>query len=191
MAMRFEPTTRRRALEIGGSGLAGVAAGCLQSPEETDDSAETPAYTAAREGSVYLGPDITEEVPAFVTVVEDARAADVALVAADTTVPGATVVQWLREGVPSGVYGEPAVTTLLERLRAGDAGDHFEGEFLSSGRGHHDIAVFYPDGEELHSYTGRIDGRDPSLVEVLDRVLDYVFEQSERERDRRRVDRTV
>ncbi|WP_008526933.1 hypothetical protein [Halorhabdus tiamatea] len=134
-------------------------------------------YTAVRESEVYLGPNISSDLPSYVTVVDDATAADVAIVASDTTITGETVVDWLVDGLPTGVYGEPAISRFMELLREGGGTDRFDGSYLSAGNEPHDIAVFAPEGDELHSYTGKI-GEEPTLVRVLDGVVEWLMDNS-------------
>ena len=166
--------SRRRFLTVTGLATTAGLAGCNMETEPATETDETPRHTAVRDSAVYLGPHITADLPAYVTVVDSATAADVAILANDTPITGETVVGWLVEGIPTGVYGEPAISRLLALLRDGDVTDHFDGDYLSAGRGAHDIAVFYPAGKEMSSYTGRIEGREPSLVNVLDRVLAWI-----------------
>lgn len=173
--------SRRRVLTAGGMGLVSVLSGCSDSSETSTESDTTPKYTAVRESEVYLGPNISAGLPSYVTVVDDATAADVAIVASDTTLAGETVVSWLLEGVPAGVYGEPAISRFLELFREGDGTDHFEGSYMSDGSGSYDIAVFYPEGEELHSYTEEFEGDSPTFVNVLDDVLEWVTDNSSSE----------
>jgi hypothetical protein len=182
--MTADPSTgpnslsRRRVLTAGGIGLVSVLSGCSGSPDTSTETDTTPKNTAVRTSEVYLGPNISGEVPSYVTVVDDATAADVAIVASDTTIAGETVVSWLLEGVPAGVYGEPAISRFLELFREGGGTDHFDGSYLSSGSEPHDIAVFSPEGDELHSYTGRYEGGTSTLVNVFDYALEEVIEDS-------------
>lgn len=175
---KSESLSRRRVLTAGGLGLVSVLSGCSASPEISTESDTTPKYTAVRESEVYLGPNISAELPSYVTVVDDTTAADVAVVASDTTLAGETVVSWLVAGLPAGVYGEPAISRFLELYREGDGPDHFEGSYMSAGSGSSDIAVFYPEGDELHSYTGQFEGDSPTFVSVLDDVLEWIMDNS-------------
>lgn len=171
---KINSITRRRVLKAGGIGLVSVLSGCSYSSDTSTESDPTPRYTAVRHSEVYRGPNISAELPSYVTFVRDSTAADVAILASDTTITGETVVSWLAEGLPTGVYGEPAISRFLELFQEGDGGDHFDGSYMSDGKGSYDIAVFYPEGDELHSYTGKHEGREPTFVKVLDGVLEWI-----------------
>jgi len=158
----------------GGLGIASVTSGCTRRSNATSEPRDTPTHTAIRKSDVFLGPDISADLPTYVSVADSAKTADVAIVASDTSISGETLVEWLGNGVPTGMYGEPALTRLWELFREGDVTNHFEIDSVTAGEGTHDVAVFRPHDNELNSYISTIEGREPVLVDVLDRVLAWI-----------------
>lgn len=174
--MEMNLITRRGALVTGGLGLASIVSGCTRRSNETTETSDTPTHAAVRKSDVYLGPDVSADLPTYVSVADSTKTADVAIVASDTALGGESLVGWLVDDVPTGVYGEPALNRLAELLGEGNFANHFDRESVTAGDGTHDVAVFQPLDDELSSYLSTIEGREPVLVDVLDRVLAWISE---------------
>jgi len=172
--MEVNTITRRRAILAGGLGLTSSVSGCTRRSNTTTETDDTPTHEAVRKSDVFLGADISADLPTYVSIADSAKTADVAIVASDTSISGESVVERLVNGVPTGVYGEPALTRLAELLGEGDVANHFERDSVTAGDGTHDVAVFQPLDGELSSYLSTIEGREPVLVDVLDRVLAWI-----------------